>query len=296
MLESSQSANRSVMGKIYNNFIRTFNNQKQLPKWVVIITESDLIENIGPIPRNGRFQVFGELLRSMMQNLETAVNTIQQGHPQKAIKYSWPHFLWVEATLHNNYQDNDSRIIFNKCLQAATLHFDRMIALPLKQEWDEFNCTYFNWHQQKYTAHGLSAIWKALDNTMRFADTKLMRNHGLFLQNVFQKDKILLESTKRDGHLDQTSESSSLPKKSPIGRDTTTRSTSKTTTRTTRQQRQEKTIQQKIDYLQTIFNISYIYIKMYLRYFIGRLPAKNLTISLHQFNLAFIQAVCFILW
>ena len=109
--------------------------------------------------------------------------------PHKANKYNRPHVLWIEPALHTRYQDNDLRIKFIRSLHATLKKQDRMLVLPLKQVWDEVDeRTVFS--NGTINQNGLQAFTKALDATVRFADTKVMRNYGIPFSQVFQKDKL----------------------------------------------------------------------------------------------------------
>ena len=78
---------------------------------------------------------------------------------------------------------------FIKSLHIVAKTQQKMIILPLRQYWSESDTSYFTtpaYLNQK----GLSIFCQALDATTRFADTRLMRNHGMSISQVFQKDKL----------------------------------------------------------------------------------------------------------
>ena len=69
---------------------------------------------------------------------------------------------------------------------------ERVLVLPLRNGW---NAEAFSLVTNNYLTHvGLHAYWTAVDSTIKFADTKVMRNFGLKLCQMFQKDKIQSEA------------------------------------------------------------------------------------------------------
>ena len=193
---STASQNGSVIGRICNSLTTSFNNKQYLPKWIVIIVENDVINGL-PYHQSGCSEIYGQIIEYMMSKFTSTVATIQRNYPPKAMKFTWPHFLWIEPSINTNHQDTTLRMKFIRSLHAVSMSHNNMLVLPLKQGWDTNNPEYFLWHQQRITPKGLRALWSAIDNTIRFADTKLMRNHGLFLHNAFQKSRIALEMNGR---------------------------------------------------------------------------------------------------
>ena len=101
----------------------------------------------------------------------------------------WPYIIWVEPTLHSHHQNDRERITFIKALHTEVLDHDKCIVLPLKQPWKEEDTSLINWSRQIYTPKGMEKFYGAVDETLQFADTRMMRNHGLFLKNAFKKEK-----------------------------------------------------------------------------------------------------------
>ena len=86
---------------------------------------------------------------------------------------------------------------------------DRMIILPLKQGWREADGTLVQPSIRSLNQKGLHVFCQALDQTVRFADTKIMRNHGIPLNRVFQKDKLQQEMEKRITDFENTRDTNS---------------------------------------------------------------------------------------
>ena len=114
---------------------------------------------------------------------------------EKANKNDWPFILWIEPLIHANFRNNALRIKFNKGLHTAALMHDRVVVLPLRSGW---NIDAPALVQNNYLTHiGMHSFWNALDNTLKFADVKVMRNYGLKFSQVFQKEKIQADAEAR---------------------------------------------------------------------------------------------------
>ena len=171
-------------------------NRGCIPKWLVIIPEDDIINCIN-YSQFGVSGAYGILIEYIMKQVLLAITTTL-GHniPFKANKYNWPYILWVEPTLHRRYRNNSLRIKFIRSLHIASINQDRMVVLPLKQNWDENEFNYIS-ANGSLSQIGLEKFCLAIDSTIRYADTKVMRNHGLRLPQIFLKDKLQDEMEKR---------------------------------------------------------------------------------------------------
>ena len=183
--------NPSTISRVCNAFIDTYNDRGILPKWVILIIEGDIINSL-PATRFGMSEAYGTVLDFIMRSFDAAVQNVHQRYPLKTKKYKWPYFLWIEPSLNINHQDDSMRSKFIKSLHIVTQMHDNTITLPIRQGggWNENDNQLVNWHKQQFTVKGLMELWGGIDQTIRFADTKLMRNHGAQLKDIFQKEKI----------------------------------------------------------------------------------------------------------
>ena len=186
----------NAIGRIHNSITYSFNmNRNTIPKWVVIITESDVISNIN-YSQFGVSGAYGMVIEYSMKQVNNLVNSfLGQNLPQKANKYNWPNILWIEPTLHSRYQDNSLRIKFIRSLHIAVQNYNRMVVLPLRQHWNDHDDSLVS--SGRLNQNGYNTYCSAMDSTIRFADTKLMRNHGVPMHQIFQKDKIKEDSDSR---------------------------------------------------------------------------------------------------
>ena len=186
----------NLAARLINNFINAYNSTHEIPKWVVIVTENDIIDKIG-YSEFGITETYGSIIDYIMAELEQAAKTMIKDIPFKAKKYLWPKFLWIEPTLHNCYQDNTLRMKFIKSLHRASITHESTIVLPLKQGWSVTNADLYKWHRQVFTFRGYQALWMAIDHTIKFADVKLMRDFGLKFDKIFNKPKATVDADER---------------------------------------------------------------------------------------------------
>ena len=195
-ITTDPARNPSIISRVRNAFIEKYNAKGILPKWVAIILEGDLIDSL-PSTKFGMSEAYGTVLDYIMSGFDAAVQSIQEGYPLKAKKFKWPFFLWIEPSLNVNYQNDSLRSKFIKSLHIVSQMHDNTITLPLKNGWSEEDNQLFNWHRQKFTQKGLIEFWNAVDQTIKFADMKLMRNHGPLLKDIFQKEKLEKDAISR---------------------------------------------------------------------------------------------------
>ena len=200
--DNNNENNPSVIARVINGFVNKFNEEKRLPKWVIILLEDDIIEAI-PYKQFGITETYGHVIDYMMSCMKKMVQKIRDELPLKASKFLYPHFVWVEPTLHTNQQNITLRTKFIRSLHVVAQMHNNVIALPLRYPWNPNYTQLFTWLGQKTTPEGHSTMWSALDSIMKFADTKLMRNHGLYLHNIFQKNKEMEDANKRTASWDE---------------------------------------------------------------------------------------------
>ena len=190
---NANTANYSPIARIINGFIRTFNETRTLPKWVVVVPEADIINYIRIRSGDAVEEIFSAVNGYMMSEMRKLVSQITSGLPHKAIKFDWPHFLWIEPVLHTNLQDNNLRIRYIQSLHkvATNSRYRKTVILSMKLGWNNDNIELYHWQRQKFTDKGQKLFWVTLDNAIRFADTKLLKSYGTPFQQVFNKDKLL---------------------------------------------------------------------------------------------------------
>ena len=64
---------------------------------------------------------------------------------------------------------------FNHALSTAALLNENTWSLKLKKIWDSHNHSLYNKEDDKYTVEGIKTYWEAVDQTIKYADTILIK-------------------------------------------------------------------------------------------------------------------------
>ena len=202
--ENTGGAHTNAVGRTYNSLIRTMNNNRVIPKWIVVVPETDFMNSI-QYTEYGVSGAYGMLVEYAMKQFNLAIQSLIANLPHKANKYNWPVVLWIEPTLHCSYlhQENQLRIKFIRSLHIAAINQSRMVVLPLKQNWDVRDTSYLL-PNKRMSQFGLEKFCAALDCTIKYADTKVMRNHGQLIPQIFVQEKLQQEMETRITSFEQT--------------------------------------------------------------------------------------------
>ena len=198
-LNSFEVRNRNTLARMANSLTNACNSSQTpiIPKWIVVVPEADVLETVN-CNHYGISAAYGRITQYIMNRFDDILRQFldHSGNlAAKINKFDWPFILWVEPTLHQGYSNNNLRIKYIRSLHNVAQFHERVVVLPLKQSWNEDIYDFTVNH--RISPRGCEALWSAVDNTIKFADTKLMRNHGLKLSQVFQKDRIMVEAEQR---------------------------------------------------------------------------------------------------
>ena len=102
--------NQSMILRIRNLFLTSIINQKQLPLYVVVILEDDLLKFIS-YDDYGATVGYEKALGWICKEFNQIIKFIKNRMPAKAKKEGHPHFIWVTPSIHSNYTkaNNDAR-------------------------------------------------------------------------------------------------------------------------------------------------------------------------------------------
>ena len=185
----------SVIGNLLHNFTKLYNERQILPKWVVIVLENDIIRNLKY--KYAVERAYEPVLKWICQQLHITREKIRAELPFKMKKFGWPHFLWIQPTQHKNYNDLTLRKSFIDQLWKVNISYDDMIIMPLEQKWSDKDDNLFLEREKRFSTEGIKSYWEAVDNAIMYADSKVLRNHGKNLTEIFKQNK-LPESPKKE--------------------------------------------------------------------------------------------------
>ena len=170
------SVDKNLLSRIRNAFVSAMKDKVLLPKLVVIVLDEDLLtyaitENI-----NIQEDVYQKLVYWLMKQIDTAIDIQKDYLPAKSKKFDYPHIVWIQPTVHKNFNNNELRIKFGKAMVSAGRVFDNMSVLQLKKIWDPEDSNLYVKEAARYTTAGLKNYWEAIDRTIKYVDTILLKN------------------------------------------------------------------------------------------------------------------------
>ena len=117
----------------------------------------------------------GRAINWIMNEFDKLVSIQKDYLPTRAKRSTYPQILWIEAPHHENFLNNLARQRFNTALETVAQFHENTTVLKLKKIWDEHDSTLFSRLENRYTADGLKSFWDAVDKTIKYADTILLK-------------------------------------------------------------------------------------------------------------------------
>ena len=173
----------NVLSRIFNQLVRAFTEKRALPKLIVVVLEDEIIKQMrfrqeqAAVSTNLKFK---KPIMWLMREFSKAIESFKDYLPEKAKREKHPHVTWIQPVTNVNLANSSVRDKFGSDLKTYATMFPNMSALRLVQIWDIYDKSLYLGPQQRFTHEGKSQFWRALDKTVRFCDTNIMkRNSGL---------------------------------------------------------------------------------------------------------------------
>ena len=174
------SDNPSVIGRTGNLISSAITTKvdKRLvpfPKFIVVVLDADILKNF--TASGGVSKSITRMLNYVMTEHECAIAAYKEHLPAKCLKPDQTQILWIHAPLHDNFSDwdNSLRVRFNKCLDEVSKLHTNVTALPFKKVWNPQDDDLFLQYSYRFTASGLKAYWEAIDRTVRYFDSIVLK-------------------------------------------------------------------------------------------------------------------------
>ena len=106
---------RSVLGRLRNALAIALNENDKLPKYILIVLDTDLMKCI-KFSKPGLSELYGSTLKWLFNEFHAAIVTRKNQLPAKAKKYMYPQMFVVNVPQHKNFSDNQNRHRFNQCI------------------------------------------------------------------------------------------------------------------------------------------------------------------------------------
>ena len=168
------SNNPSMVSRIINQLEKAITEQVLLPKWLVIVLDDDLIKSV-KYDKYGISDAYGRIINHIMVEHGRHIKSQKDYLPKKSKRPGIPGVIWIEAPNHMNFHNNDMREKFNKSMNSMAAFHDGYNVLQLKKIWEETNSNLYLDEYRRYTATGLAKSWLAVDHTIKYADTILLK-------------------------------------------------------------------------------------------------------------------------
>ena len=130
----------------------------------------------------GISELYGKLIEWVMEESKHLVSDMKSKASNRS--FNWPYIIWISATIHKGYKDNDLRVKFNSSLNIAAKLRKELVNLPLKQVWDRQKSTTLH-PSGEFTDQGAKMFWNALDRTIMYADMVIRKNPGKNIDDAF---------------------------------------------------------------------------------------------------------------
>ena len=185
-------------------------NNKLLPllKLIVIVPDDDFIKvltkdfDVGDTAdaggdgdnrqqaqnNNSISKPLSRMLNYVMTEYECSLSAYREYLPSKSVRYNQPYLLWIQAPYHDHFNNNSAHFKFNRCLDEMTKLHINTFSLMLKRVWDPKNTNFFLKDLLRYTAEGLSAYWEAVDHTVRYFDSVLLKKQDKLKRKSLQSN------------------------------------------------------------------------------------------------------------
>ena len=144
-----------------------------LPKIIVIVLDDDIICALAHVELDGLSKPIARVLNYIMTEHERMITAFKEYLPSKSIRNDHPQILWIQSPLHDNFTNNGDRYKFNKCLEESVKFHSNVHTLMLKKVWDSKNSELFQLN--RYTSFDLQSYWEAIDRTVRYFDSILLK-------------------------------------------------------------------------------------------------------------------------
>ena len=127
-----------------------------IPKMVFIMLEDDVVKELGDV--EGLPHIYGRCIEWLHHEIRKQISAHIDALPKRAQRE--PYIVWILPSRHMNYCNDSRRELFAECIEnILQVHDNKTFALPLKQNWDQYDPSIFLYDSQRYSASGLDRLW-----------------------------------------------------------------------------------------------------------------------------------------
>ena len=163
--------NSNLLSRMRNSLVHLINKYTRLPQFIVIIPENDIIDDIN-YADFGVSSAYGKALDWLMNEFRRIILAFKDKLPEKAKIVDEPHVMWIQATRHVNYTNDETRGKFNNVMRVLAMAQENTAVYFLQQLWERRNNNLVLPHNGRLTFQGTCTIWSAIDRTIKYGVTK----------------------------------------------------------------------------------------------------------------------------
>ena len=161
-------SNNNVLSRVVNTAAEAINKNIKLPKFIVVVLDTDLIEYLN-YKNYGVSGMLGSWLEYLAKELDNMIRVRLEQLPDKARRSGEPFVYWASLPIHANFgDDNHVRSKFNVCLDSVVrMYGGTMRVMKLIEHWkkDDSNLVSLT---GRITEYGYNRYWRSLDSAIRF--------------------------------------------------------------------------------------------------------------------------------
>ena len=155
-----------MLNRLSNALAKAVSNHGKLPKFIVVVLDTDLVEFIG---YDGPWiaSLLGELTEWLVKSFGSIVKNQIDKLPDRAKKSGYPQFYWVALPHHGHFVDNFTRTIIINCLEAVFKLYPDFRVIRMKEIWDYDNKDLVDVNGYITTA-GYYTYWRSVDAAIKY--------------------------------------------------------------------------------------------------------------------------------
>ena len=159
---------------------------------MVIILDDDIVKTLCYTSGNDLAKHYGRIINFIVMEYTCSVTSYKENLPAKCIRSGYPHFLWIQASLHKHFPNNAECTKFNRSLEDVAKFHGSMDTLQLKKVWSSQDPGLFiGENRNQFTTSGFHVYWEAVDKTVRYYDSIVLKKYKLQKKSAKSSQKKL---------------------------------------------------------------------------------------------------------
>ena len=157
--------NTSTISRVCNQFLKATLEYKIFPKLVVIALDNNVISNV-KYSGYGISDVYGQMIHWLVSEINKIVEIHKGRLPLKAVKDTYPSFLWFAPALNMNFSDNVLRGKFTRSLKANLEIQPNHMMMKLNKIWEYQDPILVRY--DTVTPTSFNKFWRSIDSAIEF--------------------------------------------------------------------------------------------------------------------------------